>query len=578
MKKLFCVLLCVVLTFGILPMQTTAADTDSESYPVILMPGLLENTLIADKGEKSQKTIWFPLHKAVWAAVHHAPAIAWNLFFGSEESIGELTVRIIREVAGGIRLNADGSSYLPDVQPVVTKAAECSYDALKKSRSLVKVTYGKTMMKTIAAQIGGDRTFVFQYDWRMSPVGIADDLHAFIRDVKELTGSDKVNISGTSFGSEVLIAYLKKYGAEGDLHHVLMNSPAYGGSSIFKALMAASGPDVQIDYESILEMLFSNYGAELPLGVPLRIIPKGVVDIIFHESVTGFIMPDFLTSVSMWGCCPPEDYEEMKALLLDPVENAAMIAETDYVQHEIMAKRREILQGAAAYGTTVYVISNEGSKLITSRGSGDVLVDAAYGTGGVCLDIGTHFPDDYVPDRHVCTNEAHDHVSYTGSIDLTNADLPETTWVFYGQMHGQNYYDTKARALTVKLLTTDDIRTVHDDPAFPQFMETASAVSDVSVTWTDSRSCVLCPENGAVQATVQNLSQRHPMLVRKIVPDGIPYTVDCRPMLLLPGQSRTVTLTPTGKNTQKYGSLTIEYDELLNLELHKTRTQCFEVV
>ena len=454
----------------------------------------------------------------------------------------------------------------------IQKAAEDYLEAML----MMKEKHGYIRSIDVAEQIGGDRTFVFQYDWRMSPIDIAEDLRAFIADVKQMTGSDKVNVCGTSFGAEILLAYLRYHGAQADLHQVIMNSPGYGGSEIFKEMMLADAP-THIHYENVMNMIICNYSMEAEIGYLLRIIPHDVIDKIFYYAVRDFVKQDFVSSIGFWGCCAHQDYEETKAKCLDPVKNAEMIAKADVMQYEVMAKAGEIMQSASRFGAHVSVIMNEGSVLITSHGNGDVLVDAANGTGGVCLEVGSHFPADYAPERIVCTDETHDHVSYTGSIDLTNAYLPENTWVFYGQMHGQNYWDARARALTLRLLTTDTIENVYSDPAFPQFAETAATTSDVSLTLKDSPQTILHPQDGAVTAVLTNHSRLHCMRVRDVEFDGVPYTAS-KTSMLLPGETREITLTPNGAAHEKYGSITIRYDELPNLKIHKTRVQYAQIV
>ncbi len=576
MRKALSLCLCAAILLCTAPFvaaRSSRQEAETDGYPVILLPGLLENKLIRDKGEKTEKTVWFPFDRAVSVGLRNIVNIFRYLAFNDKEGIRTLAPKIVYDVAEPLRMNPDGTSYY-NISTVIRDAAESSYNALKKAHKLIDVTYGTTMLKDLAKIVGGDRAFVFQYDWRMSAIDVADDLHAFIRDVKRMTGSDKVNISGTSFGSEILLCYLDKYGWERDLHHVLMNSPAYGGSNIFLEMLSTDDPS-HINYEDVLKMLMCNYGVEADVGYLLRILPEGEIDLIFQSVTDAYIKPYLLPSVGLWGCCATGDYETAKAMLLDPVKNAEMIEKAD-AQQAVMARAGEILRSAERCGTRVYAIMNEGCVLVTSHGSGDVLVDGSSGTGGVCLPVGEHFDDAYVPERTVCQNPAHNHVSYTGSLDLTNAYLPESTWVFYGQMHGQNYWDGRARELSMKILTTEDIQDVYSDPAFPQFSETGATVSDVSLTLSGSPESVLRPADGAVTAELKNHSRFHTMRVKAIEIDGLPYTVGRESFLLLPGETETLTLTPTGEAAaSRYGSVTLRYDEIPNFQLHKSRTQYF---
>lgn len=578
MKKTVSLILAVAILLSCLPLCAAArTEVDEEAYPVILLPGLLENTLIKNKGQADESRAWFPIANAIKAAVKYAVPVVYQVYFGTEESITYWTNKILFEVVGDIGLNPDGTSE-HDISPVVTEAEECSYTALKKSGRLAKVTYGTGMLKEVAERIGGDKAFVFQYDWRMSPRIVAAQLREFIADVKRLTGADKVNASGTSFGSEVLLTYLKYYGDDCDLNRVLMNSPAYGGSEIFKAFFTDYDHSIKLNYENVFNMILSNFHLEAEIGHLLKIVPQKTIDLIFHAGVFGWMREELIPSVAVWGCCGVGDYEEMKELLLDPVANAEVIKENDIVHHEIMEKTGEIIRDAQAKGVQVFAIANEGAELITSSSSGDVLVDASNSTGGVCLPVGEHFPDDYVPERRVCTDESHDHVSYTGSIDLTNCYTPETTWVFYGEMHGQNYWDTRARALTLELMTDDKINDVWSSPDYPQFAENAMLASDVSLTLKDSPELVFDPAGGEVTAVVTNHSQIHTMLVKNITSDGLPYKISRTTMLLAPGKSVQITLTPDGSAAEKYASITLEYSEIPNLKINKTRTEYVKVI
>ena len=577
MKRIVSLLLCSAMIACAVSVGASARKTPEATHgdacPVILIPGILENALVRDKGKPTQKIIWFPMDRFIASFARHAAEVVRCLAMSDLPAIHKVASKIIPEIAEPIRIDPDGSSHY-DISPLVTGAQNCSYSVLQKRGMLRRVTYGPMMLKDVAERIGGDRAFVFQYDWRLSAVDMAKQLHDFIKDVKAMTGSDKVNVCGTSYGCEVLLCYLDAYGS-GDFHRVLMNSPAYGGTEIFREMLGSDAKP-HINYENLFKMFLSNYGVDTELGYLLRLMPKNSIDVIFDAGIESFLKPYFLTSIALWGVCPPADYEEMKALLLDPVENAEMIAKTD-AQQAVMARAGEILRRAQSEGARVCAIVNEGSSLITSLGSGDVLVDAGNGSGGVCLPIGEHFADDYAPVRTVCTDPAHDHVSYTGSLDLTNAYLPETTWVFYGQMHGQNYWDSRARALTVRLLTSDEIEDVHTDPAFPQFCENAMAVSDVSLTLKGHPASVLRPADGAVTAVLENHTARHAVRIRAIEADGVPYTFSDTQMLLLPGKSAEIVLTPTGEASGRYGSVTIVYDEIPEIHLHKSRTQYFRI-
>ena len=54
----------------------------------------------------------------------------------------------------------------------------------------------------------------FHYDWRLDPMETADDFHTFVQDIKRTTGCEKVGISATCLGTNIVMAYVAKYGAK----------------------------------------------------------------------------------------------------------------------------------------------------------------------------------------------------------------------------------------------------------------------------------------------------------------------------------------------------------------------------
>lgn len=72
----------------------------------------------------------------------------------------------------------------------------------------------------------GDYTFYI--DWRLDPLAIADELDAFIDDIRKATGKDKVCISSDCLGSVNIMAYLGKYGHDKIYGIGLLDPVAFG--------------------------------------------------------------------------------------------------------------------------------------------------------------------------------------------------------------------------------------------------------------------------------------------------------------------------------------------------------------
>ena len=59
-----------------------------------------------------------------------------------------------------------------------------------------------------------DGDYRFYYDWRLDPCEVADQSHDYIEAVKSVTHCDKVSIISICLGTNVVLAYIEKYGTD----------------------------------------------------------------------------------------------------------------------------------------------------------------------------------------------------------------------------------------------------------------------------------------------------------------------------------------------------------------------------
>ena len=77
----------------------------------------------------------------------------------------------------------------------------------------------------------------FHYDWRLDPMETADDFHTFVQDIKRTTGCEKVGISATCLGTNIVMAYVAKYGAK-DIQGIGMDGSVVGGAEILSEVIS----------------------------------------------------------------------------------------------------------------------------------------------------------------------------------------------------------------------------------------------------------------------------------------------------------------------------------------------------
>ena len=78
----------------------------------------------------------------------------------------------------------------------------------------------------------------FHYDWRLDPMETADVFHSFIQDIKRTTGCEKVGIAATCLGTNIVMAYVAKYGVE-DIQGIGLDGSVVGGAEILSEVVCA---------------------------------------------------------------------------------------------------------------------------------------------------------------------------------------------------------------------------------------------------------------------------------------------------------------------------------------------------
>ena len=568
MKKLFAVLLAFLSLAAFLP-PASAESAANGTEAAIIVPGVIETMLTTDPAAGRDGRFYAPVKAAIAKELGNLLSGAVRAhFFGRNDALTEAALRLEDAALGQLKMGPDGVPTYSLTTPV-SGAAQSAYAAMLKSGIWDEVRYGAQIAPALAERIGPENVFVFTYDWRLGSPTVAARFDSFVEEVKALTGCERVNVYSDSYGCQIVAYYLYALDGARNVGRAVFDSPAWTGTALFRGLMDENEDTFRFNLIDGADTLLNFLQVETDLKPLLRLLPDRNVQRVAFAMVRHAWDEYLRTAPGLWCCCAAEDYEEMKARFLDPAENAAVIAEADMAQYGVMRHIPEALAAAEAAGVKLSVIMNEGTRLFAGVNvNGDGVVDAAHGSGGECLPYGQTFTDGRSGAR----------VSPANDLDLTNAFLPDRTWSFYGQTHGQSYWDDASCALVVKLLLTDEIATVDSDPRFPQFSAAHCPAYDVSLRLNGRGGCTLRPDEGAVQAVIRNDSEKNCVLLTGVKLNGLGYSVSRAAALLRPGETKTVTLTPdAGAAAPAYGSAEISYVEFDSLPLRKTRTQYFSV-
>ncbi|MCL1952007.1 MAG: lysophospholipase, partial [Oscillospiraceae bacterium] len=366
-------------------------------------------------------------------------------------------------------MNEDGSSKY-DLTPCPKGARDSRWDVMKAD-GRERLNTQKAITESLLSAVPATRVYVFANDWRRGQVEGTANLHAFIQEVKADSGHSKVNLFGVSYGGQLAAAYLALYGGE-DIERIVMHAPAIHGSSL--AVDILENETFAFDPVLLLDFTATYLERELSLNQRFPGVSMEQVSDIALRVLREYVKPIFLKFGSYWDIVPPEDYERLKAKYLDPEANAEIIRRSDIIHYEVMPHIGETLRAWQAKGVKIALVCGAGSSLVGgSMIDSDRIIDTASTTGAAVAPLGGGRPVS-APAQPVCADPGHPHRSPGGAIDASCCYLPDQTWFFFGQYHGQGAWDPWAAGIWTRWLYTDELQDVYSDPEYPQFRDSCN--------------------------------------------------------------------------------------------------------
>lgn len=462
MKRIISAILCVVMLLCILPMSVFAQD---KATPLILVQGYSGPSLFYDLGGENEHQVWGinmdDLKKIVIARIPELAGGLAGAAFGDYERLVKVVGEAGVELLEPLRCNPDGSSkYDLSVYP---EGAANTRASVLKAKGEDKYIAEKEISADLIERIGAENHFTFTEDWRMGQVENAAKLDKFIQEVKELTGSRKVNLYGLSHGGQLTATYLYYYGAKGDVDRAIMDAPAIGGTQLVVDLFEGN---IHFDVATLIEYVEIGFRKEYEYEWLVEAFGFDRLNQAFNDIIHQYLLDIVINFGSVWDFVPLDKYEEFKAKYLDPVENAELIAKSDEMHYNAMAHMSEGLKRAQDAGTKIAIIAN------TER-----------------------------------------------DIDASCAYLPENTWFVNGQFHGMCPWDRYTRNFYLTFFFTDRVTDVYSDPEFPQFNLGQNPANGLYVKFDKSPSGFHTSKDTAL--TIESLSEQYDTEIISVKADGM---------------------------------------------------------
>lgn len=568
MKKVTAIIMSLVIVFASIPFAFA-----KEITPVILVSGFGATTLVKD-GE----AVFPPSGDAL------LDALGINEDLTVEKALSELEIwlqdegyvvqlaAIVSRIMDNIRVNPDGTSAY-DVEPIISGAENTSLKAFREQDMLKYVPYTGSEfldMESIADRIGEENVFNFMYDWREDYDLVADEFKEYIDDVLEMTGADKVSVYSISQGCLVVGQYLYKYSELEQTDKVIFDTPVLGGSTFVADLLTPGR--TTLNFPVVLSLVSDVLHVELDLTGLSSILETDFVLGAIDIGKLDCIMPAILPCIAFWQMVPVDMFEEKAAALLDEEENAKVIEAVRNFHNGFMSNITETFEKATDHGSVISIKACTGFDLVTDTNTySDSIVDMEYSCGAICAPYGETFPEDYVQ----AVDNGKNSISPDRTVDISAGYWPHRTWVFEGLFHGQAEWCPRSLALLEELLYTDNIKDAYSSYEFPQFIQSESPTSTLSMRFVNTNNNFLLLEDGREEYTLvlKNVSKERPVIINSISCDNGAVNADFNGKIgLMPGESTNITVSAA---EAKSGSITVEYAE--TKKLNETLVKSFGI-
>ena len=326
-------------------------------------------------------------------------------------------------------------------------------------------------------RVGGDGTYAndayeFEYDWRLSPLDVVDDLRDYIDAVLRATGKTEYNLVARCEGTCVAAAYLAKY-PDARIRSVVYITPCSNGCAQISCLF---GGDVRISTDAMNRYVSLNFGTgaeddfaagmgEEPmtavlrelismmalthgLDLPARTVQR-IFDTVKEKVYPGLLMTSFGTFPGYWAMVDDAHYETAKSLagIADDPEYAAFVSLLDDYHYNVQNRQIEIIEGMKAQGAAFSLIVKYGTEILPFIADADLINDSTLTVreasfGALTAPIGETLSAEYVAAAEAAGKGRY--ISPDRQIDASAGAFPDETYYLkycpHGEWYGEFYW------------------------------------------------------------------------------------------------------------------------------------------
>ncbi len=478
-KKIVCLTLAMVMVALAFVMPVAAAD----DMPLVIVDGFASTKLYTDFGTENQKEAFFGSDTDIEAMITDVGGafIGGLIKYGYNdkdfEAFADSFIPALNKYFEPIAYNTDGTPK-SDIGYYVTDKPISEYTDEEKANLFTTYTLDTAKL------YGEDKAYCFSYDWRKSPIDLAEELKDFINDVRAKEGAKKVNVVCLSLGSAVMLAYLDANGGK-RINNCVFASPAWQGTSLVGNLFSGN---IELDIYAVENYLVKSADVSATTHIAAYIISyiasyeglsheyfgdinaaiQGVIPYVYEDS----LIPLMSGMPGLWALVPGEDYEAAKDFLFPEGIDPNLEAIID-PYNEIQTNAKQIIEDAQDDGMRFSIVCGYNRQMVpvsSEYKQSDEVIDVEYMTGGATCALYLQAHDDWAQVYTQQIKDGHNHISWDYKLDMSTAMFPEQTWLIKNMSHSQYNADDGTLDTIIWLLKADEQYTVQTDKEnHPQF-------------------------------------------------------------------------------------------------------------
>ena len=533
MKKILSVVLAVLMIFSIISIGVSAKA--EEKVPVVILQGYSgPNLAYADENgepifENGEVKLAWPLN------FDNLGADVVDLLADVTLNQADLTIELakkFKEYLSPIGMNPDGTSK-NNLVPYPSGAAATRASTLIEN-GMEQYIPERVVADMAIEEVGAENVFGFTFDWRKSQVDYAAALDKYIQEVKEITGSDKVDIYGLSHGGQYGTTYLYLYGDKGDVRRAMFGNPATLGTSLCGSLFTGEYVDAPLD--EIIAFIEHGFEYEKDWEWIFQLLSDDrIVDVANGVLTYPDLWKGIISIPSLWDFVPYNYFEEaINYTGLNLIDNKKLYVDT-VAYHTMISNGEdslaEELKNLTAEGTKIGYVVGNGYTSPNGKYNSDILIDTYLSSGSDCALVNETFASDYVQANTVCDNPNHYHISPDFDIDASTGFLPDSTWYVRNQGHGMIMHDEYSKNLVHDFLW-GDIDTVYSSKEYPQFNISQNNSEIIYARFNNTSSGYHSTNDTAL--VLKNMSVEAEIVIWDIKAVGADITFDYTPGMRVP--------------------------------------------